>query len=135
MSHFSSIRTTIKSVESLTLALSDLGFKQVEVHRAPHHLYGFLGDQRPETAEVIIRRKHVGPGSNDIGFRRSRDGTFIAIISECDRHSGFGEAWVNKLLQRYAYHATKSRIESQGFALSEETEQAGHLHLTWRRLC
>ena len=115
-------------------ALAEMGFTQVEVHQTAQHLYGYQGDVRPQTAEVIIRRTFVGPASNDIGFKRQADGTFDAIISGYDlaRHS---QQWLNRLTQRYAYHVARAKLEEQGFALvTEETQQDGRIHLVLRRM-
>src|SRR5581483_12511644 len=45
-------------------------------HDKPVHLYGYLGDARPETAEIVLRRFHIGRGSNDVGFKLGADGTY-----------------------------------------------------------
>ena len=119
MSHFTSIKTQIKQVESLVEALADLGFKVVEVHETAQHLFGFRGDVRSQTAEVIIRRQQVGAASNDIGFKRQPDGTFEAIISDYDRQV-YSQQWLNHLTQRYGYHALKATVPQQGFTVEEE---------------
>src|SRR6266576_3649780 len=108
MSHFTTIKTKITEAKALLTALADLGFKEVEFHETPQHLYGYRGDKRAQSAEVIIRRKFVGGASNDIGFKRQADGTFEAIISEFDRRK-YSQEWLNRLTQRYAYHATRAK--------------------------
>lgn len=70
MSHFTSIKTQIKNTDALIKALADVGFKNVEYHETAQHLYGYQGDVRPETAEIIIRKQYIGSMSNDIGFKR-----------------------------------------------------------------
>ena len=119
MSHFTAIKTQIKDAEALVKALADVGFKQVEVHETAQHLYGFQGDIRSQTAEVIIRRKYVGSVSNDIGFQRQQDGTFEAIISEYDRRK-YSQPWLNQVKQRYGYHVLMATAPLQGFAVEEE---------------
>ncbi|XGV95215.1 MAG: DUF1257 domain-containing protein [Leptolyngbya sp. BL-A-14] len=119
MSHFTTIKTQIKDTAALVKALSDVGFKQVEVHETAQHLYGFQGDIRPQAAEVIIRRNYVGGASNDIGFQRQADGTFQAIISEYDRHK-YDRSWLNRVTQRYGYHALMATAPAQGFTVEEE---------------
>lgn len=134
MSHFTVLRTQLTDVESLVKALADLGFGQVEVHETGQHLYGFQGDRRPQTAEVIIRRQHIGPASNDLGFKRRADGVFDAIISDYDGRR-FSAEWLGRLTQRAAYHTARSKLSGQGFALvEEETQQDGRIHLVLRRV-
>ena len=134
MSHFTVLRTQLTDLEALVKALADVGFTRVEVHEAAEHLYGYGGDRRRQTAEVIVRRKFVGRASNDIGFKRQADGTFAAIISRYDR-SKYSQKWVGKLTQRHAYHVAVGRLEQQGFSLvSESTEEDDRLHLVVRRM-
>jgi hypothetical protein len=119
MSHFTCIKTQIKHQDALVKALADVGFKNVEVHQTAQHLYGYQGDIRKQTAEVIIRREHIGEYSNDIGFKRQKDGQFEAIISEYDRNS-YSQQWLNGLTQRYGYHALLETAPAQGFSIEEE---------------
>jgi Protein of unknown function (DUF1257) len=134
MSHFTTLRTQIREIDALVKALADVGFKKVEVHEPAEHLRGFLGDRRKQTAEVIIRKRYIGPGSNDIGFKRGSTGTFDAIISGYDR-ARYSQAWLNRLTQRYAYHVARAKLAEQGFDLiSEENQQDGRIHLVLRRM-
>jgi hypothetical protein len=134
MSHFTTLKTQIADAKALCLALADLGFADVEAHDTARHLNGFQGDSREQTAEVIVRRKHLGWLSNDIGFKRNAAGTFDAVISEYDRGK-YSQAWLDRLSQRYAYHVTKTKLEEQGFALvSEEQQKDGKIHLVLRRM-
>lgn len=136
MSHYTTLPTQIVDAHALIMALADLGFpaNKVETHAEPQQLYGYRGDERPERAHVIIRRKHVGFSSNDIGFVRGEDGAFHAIISEFDQLAlGYDDAWLQRLTQRYAYHVTLAELAQQGFTLAEETDRAGTIHLRLRR--
>ena len=134
MSHFTTINTQMVSESHLVEALRELGFSEVEVHEEPENLYGYQGDVRPQKANVIIRREHVGRASNDIGFARNDDGVFQAFISEYDR-SRYDEKWLQRLTQRYAYHVTKDRLEEQDFTMvDEEVEEDETIHITVRRM-
>lgn len=134
MSHFTKLRTRITDADGLVKALADAGFKDVEAHETAQHLYGYQGDARPQTAEVIVRRKYVGQASNDIGFKRQADGTFEAIISEYDRRK-YSQAWLDQLTQRYAYHVARAKLAEQGFDLvSEEAREGERIHLVLRRV-
>jgi hypothetical protein len=119
MSHFTCIQTQLKYPEALVKALADLGFRTVEFHPIAQHLHGFEGDIRPETAEVIIRRRFLGAMSNDIGFKQQEDNTFQAIISEYDRLQ-YSQQWLDRLTQRYAYHALLQTAPNEGFAIEQE---------------
>lgn len=122
MSHYSKLATKITDAQCLCLALKDLGWgpDKVEVGK-DLPLYGYQGDQRPERADIVIRRKHIPGVPNDVGFKRQADGTFEAIVSEYDQRSGFN--WESKrtpLLQRYAYWVARKHLQAQGFQISGE---------------
>ena len=99
MSHYATIKCNLDgSTQDLLHGLERMGFgkDKVEVHEARANLYGYQGDKREDTAHVIIRRKHVGYLSNDIGFVRKSDGSWDAIISDYDR-ARYSQQWVNRL--------------------------------------
>jgi len=134
MSHYSKVTTRLVDEAALLKALADLGFAAVEVHERPLGLRGYKGDLRKDTAHVIIRRRFIGPYSNDIGFLRQADGSYAAIISEFDEvEKGYDQAWLNRLSQRYAYHVAVTQLTAQGFSLIEEQDENGELVLTLTR--
>lgn len=133
VSHFTTLRTRITDRAALVAALSDVGYPEVEVHDDAQPLYGYQGDVRAQRAHVIVRRRHVGHSSNDLGFEQGADGTYRAVISEYDsaRH---GEAWLRRLTARHAYHATRATLTAQGFDLVDErSERDGTVRLVLRR--
>lgn len=119
MSHFTAIRTQLKDPIALKKALADLGFDDVERHQTAQPLYGYRGDRRSDTAELIVRRQQIGTLSNDLGFKQQADGTYTAIISDYDR-TRFSQGWLNHLTQRYGYHVLKETAPTQGFTIEEE---------------
>ena len=134
MSHFTTLSTQLTDADALRAALGDVGYPEVEVHAEEQPLYGYRGDRRRDRAHVIVRRRHVGELSNDIGFRHEQDGTFTAVISEYDRvvHD---EAWLGRLTARHAYHVTEKTLAAQGFQLvNETTEQDGTVRMVLRRV-
>lgn len=134
MSHYTVLQTKIQDTRLLVQALEDLGFAEVEVHTAAQPLVGWLGDSREQRAEVIVRREHVGPGSNDIGFARRADGSFEALISEFDRDT-YDHLWLGRLTQRYAYRKARETLAAQDFDLvEEEIDQDGRIRCTVRRV-
>ena len=70
MSAYITLLTPMFDEECLLAALADFGFDRtrVEVHATPVALVGVAADARYQTANVVIRRKHVGASSNDLGF-------------------------------------------------------------------
>lgn len=120
MSHYTRMRTVIREEEFLVRALHEMGYAQVERHSQAQHLFGYQGDQRPECAEVIIRRQYVGRLANDVGFRRNQAGEYEAIISEYDRGAHCKDTWMQELNRRYAYHVVKEQMREENRILEEE---------------
>lgn len=134
LSHYTTLTTRLTDAAALVAALSDVGFADVEVHETAQPLYGYEGDVRPQRAHVIVRRRHVGGASNDIGFERRPDGHFTAVISDYDR-SLHDEAWLKRVTARHAYHVTAKTLAVQGFDLvDEQTDQDGTVRLVLRRV-
>src|SRR6266702_3363742 len=91
----------------------------VEVHEVATNLFGYLGDMRPEKAEIIIRQEYVGGSSNDLGFKRTEIG-FKPSISEFDSHQ-YNAAWQDTVSQRYAERKYEANMFQQGFGLQSKT--------------
>lgn len=117
MSHYTVIRTKFTDVQCLRQALADLGYGQIEEGKGLP-LYGYQGDRRPQTAEIVVRRCFVGAASNDLGFAWAGD-HFDAIISEYDVRQ-LGPQFVPRLTQRYAYRKMMAAVERRGLTVIEE---------------
>ncbi len=74
-----------KDRECLLNALSECGYSEVEEGEALS-LYGYQGDRRPETANIVVRRKFIGGASNDLGFQKT-DAGYVPVISEFDQRT------------------------------------------------
>jgi len=134
MSHYTVIRTRMVDRQALVAALADLGFPAVAVYEEPQPLIGFRGDRRAQRAHVIVRRRHIGRASNDIGFAHQKDGSYQALISRFDR-TRYNSQWLERLHARYAYHATLAVLTSQQFEVVQETARSdGEVRLVLRRI-
>lgn len=83
----------------LLAALADLGYADVEEGEAMA-LYGYQGDRRAETADIVVRRRHVGSASNDVGFVRTPHG-YVPIVSEFDAQTLHGGQFLVRLRTAY----------------------------------
>ena len=130
MSAYSQNETQFKDITTLCEALTVLGYtaEQVEIHKIADNLYGYHGDKREDTANIIIRRKFVGSVSNDIGFKLGTNGTYSAVISEFDsrRH---GAEWLRKLKAAYAERAILKQAKLQGMKFAGRTTNNGKVQL------
>jgi len=113
MSHYTVIQTQVREVPALVAALQAMGYKNVEVHEQAQPLYGYQGDRRPESAEVIIRRQYVGGAANDVGFKRQASGEFQAIISEFDRRAHCPPSWLQRLNYEYARNLIEDQMQRE----------------------
>lgn len=125
MSHFSRIKTQLSDKDLLIQALKALGFTPEEGHLL---LQGFGGQHTP--VEILIRL----PRSFPIGFRKN--GAFFEIVADWSGVRGIqAEEFTQHLLQRYAYLATRQKLEAQGFTLIEEqVASTGEIRLLLRRM-
>ena len=114
MSKYEEFRTVITDETCLVEALEQLGYKP-EVHKSSAPLYGYMGDERSERANVIIRRSQLDSASNDIGFARDESGQFRAVISEYDRGIGFNDGWVGRVTQSYKERQTMAVAKARGY--------------------
>jgi hypothetical protein len=90
----------LKDRRLLLAALADLGYTQVEEGEALP-LYGYQGDRRSETAELVVRRCHLGAASNDVGFARTPEG-YVPIVSEYDQRALQGGQLLVRLRTAYS---------------------------------
>lgn len=116
MSKYTTVTTEFRDPECLIEALTEIGYPAVQFHETAKHLTGYQGDQRTQTAEIIVPRKvkgGLGSASNDLGFKRNKEGNYEALISEYD--TGFlGRDFVPRLKSAYAEINTKKTALIQG---------------------
>jgi hypothetical protein len=86
----------------LLTALATLGYADVEQGERPA-LFGYRG-RRAETADLVVRRQHIGRASNDLGFRRTPQGfvPVMPVISEYDRQTLLGGRFLVRLRAAYS---------------------------------
>ena len=114
MSKFEELRTVLSDERFLAEALRELGYSP-EVSHEGQSLYGYLGDERPEKAHIVIRRRQLDSASNDIGFTRNANGVYSALISEYDRGIGFNDAWLGRVAQTYKERQTMAVAKAKGY--------------------
>jgi hypothetical protein len=126
MSHISRIKTQMVEKAALIQALTDLGYSWEEGEVT-------ISGLALERAKAEIKVK-TGFLSADVGF--ARRGETYEIIPDWSGVRGIKrEQFQNQILQRYAYHAARARLQAQGFDLvSEETSKEGQVHLVLRRV-
>ncbi len=101
MSAYIETHTPMIEKDLLIEALCKTGFQrqQIELHETAKNLIGYEGYGRTQSAEIIIRRQHVGTASNDIGFKMTPTG-YKMIISDYDQ-GRYSRNWQNQLFGHY----------------------------------
>ena len=118
MSKYNRQKSQYNDRDCLVAALNEQGYTDVEVHEEAVNLIGYHGDTRPEKANVIVRRNHIGTAANDLGFVKEADGTFSCIVSDYDSRK-HGAVWMTGLKKAYTEkrlikHAAKNGLKYLG---------------------
>jgi hypothetical protein len=110
-------------------ALADLGYADVEEGEALP-LYGYLGDRRPETAAIVVRRRHLGSASNDLGFVQTPQG-YVPILSEYDLRTLLGGQFLVKLRTAYSERVVEE-VRRRLHGTARRTVEGSLLRITVR---
>ena len=104
----------------LLAALADLGYTDVEQGEGLR-LYGYQGDVRMESAEIVVRRRFIGAASNDLGFARTAEG-YTPIISEYDQRTLCDGKFVARLRAAYNERVVQEMQQRLRGSLRRETQ-------------
>lgn len=108
MSHFSSIKTSIKDKQCLVSALQELEF-ELTIHEANQSIVGYYGDSQGYSAEIVISARSINTRS-DVGFRRTENGEYELVqdLYETKNHRLFGRNFVQeKVMPVYGSHLVR----------------------------
>ncbi|HVP20640.1 MAG TPA: DUF1257 domain-containing protein [Anaerolineaceae bacterium] len=124
MSHISRIKTKMEVKEFILKALEDLGYRYEESGQ----ITSGLGEKTQVDIKINLRLSY------DIGLKATPNG--YEIVADWWGVRGVKRnEFSDRLMQRYAYHATKAKLEEQGFTLvSEENQKNGQIRLVLRRV-
>ncbi|MEI6330233.1 MAG: DUF1257 domain-containing protein [Pseudanabaena sp.] len=125
MSHFSQVKTQIRSLEPLQKALTDLG---VNWKSGASPMRGYQG--ATTEAEVVIAQDN----GYDVGFQWN--GREFALVADMQywQQPWTVESFLNKVTQRYAIATVMGESIDQGFTLSEQqVREDGSVRLVLQR--
>lgn len=125
MSHFSQIKTQIRTLPALESALSDLGYDWTS---GPETVKGYKGKE--QTADLVITQ------ANGYGIGFAWNGSEYALVTDLEfwQQAWTVEQFLHKVTQRYAYHAVVNASADQGFQVTEQTQAAdGTIRLVVQR--
>jgi hypothetical protein len=125
MSHFSKIKTSLKDLEILKKALTDLG---INWNTNTNKILGYK--KQNHFANLIIKQNN----NYDIGF--TWNGIEYQLIADLQfwQQPWSVDLFIDKITQRYAYNSIIKTTRDQGFQTIEETSQEnGSIRLTLQR--
>lgn len=118
MSHYTTIQTELRDKDVILEALKLMGFSCEVGKNLP--LHDFLGQKRTQTSDIIISRKELSSASNDIGLRRTSNGSYEMLISEFDERHAKTKDFLANLIYRYSFLKVKKELALSGFKIAEE---------------
>ena len=121
MSAYKIIQCDLKIKEFLLAGLEDLGFKPT-VTDTKVKLKGFMGDERPEAASIIVPRQQLNAtftgASNDLGFEwDEKSGSYLMKISDYDKHLEIDK----RIIQAYAKAGIEKALSMNRFKNTRAT--------------
>lgn len=125
MSHFSKIQTTLKDLNLLKQALSDLS---IQWDSQSQTVRGYK--EKTSFANLVIKQNN----NYDIGF--AWNGFEYQLVADLQfwQQPWSVESFLDKVSQRYAYNSIIQATEKQGFETVEEINQDnGTIRLTLQR--
>lgn len=125
MSHFSSIKTQIRNLESLQASLSNLGIKW---KNGPSPVRGYQGQTTP--AQVVIEQEN----NYDIGF--AWNGQEYELVADLQywQQPWTVDGFLQRVTQGYALQTVLNESSKQGFSVTEQTQnEDGSIRLVVQR--
>ena len=127
MSHFSQIKTKIRNLDALKVALTDLG---AAWQSGPCDVRGYRG--QTQLADLVIPQDN----GYDIGFRLNSETKEYELVADLQywQQPLTVEGFLRQVTQRYAYNTVLTQATQQGFQLSEEqVREDGSVRLVVQR--
>ena len=125
MSHFSNIKTKIRNLSSLKVALQGM---DIDWKEGPTPVRGYQG--QTQTAEVVIEQNN----NYDIGF--SWNGSEYELVADLQywEQPLTVDGFISRLTQGYALHTILEETNKQGFQVSEQQKnEDGSIRLVVQR--
>lgn len=131
MSEYTTVDLEINDPDCLKDALKEMGYV-FEEHEIAQKLHGYQGDQREQLGHIIVRRKHVGAASNDVGFLKKPNGKYDLVISDYDTRV-HGTKFKEDLKQLYGKHKLVKQVKKMGYSIkSQKVDEQGRIKIRVR---
>jgi hypothetical protein len=136
----------------LEVMREEFGEDKVEVHLDdPKPIRGYRGDDRSKLSpsnknyappcHLIVRKRHVGASSNDVGIHIAPNGKIKMYVSGFDRGGNVSDRRIDKMKEnmagklksRYAEKMVKRHARRAGYRIKRETLQDGTIRMRLQR--
>ena len=116
MSHFSTIKTQLKEVEPLIMALNNLGYFTNQEEK-------FIKGYRGKFTAVDISTNL--PGDTKVGFKWNTNSNAYELVTDLDlwKFEIPVERFISKVTQMYAYETIISKTKDDGYQIVEQKNQ------------
>ena len=116
MSHFSTIKTQLKKIEPLILALNHLGY-------SPNQEKKIIKGYRGKHTDVDISMNL--PSDTNVGFKWDQNSNSYELVTDLDlwKYELPVERFLSKVNQMYAYHTIIKTTTEEGYQIMEERNQ------------
>lgn len=132
MSKFYTQEVEFTDKECLVKAIKEINKHPLVGEDLP--LYGYRGDMRKEKADIVIERKELIGGSNDLGFKFNKTkGKFDMIISEYDRNQRRVTEIVNNIKKNYSAFKVEKEAKVNGFTVTKSKNKDNSIRLNLKR--
>lgn len=125
MSHFSNIKTKIRNLDSLKVALNDLN---IDWKDGPAMIRGYQG--QTHQADIVVQQ------SNNYDFGFSWNGSEYELVADLQywQQPLTVDGFLRQVTQGYAYQTIVKETANQGFSITEEAKnQDGSIRLVVQR--
>ena len=113
MSHFSTIKTQIREIKSLTKALNQLGYT---TNQEQNSIKGYNGQYTTVDLSLDL------PSNTKVGFKWDKDANAYELVTDLQLWNLDipVERFISKVTQLYAYHTIISKTKNDGYQLVEQ---------------
>ncbi len=125
MSHFSQIKTQIRDLDVLKVALTEAG---INWQAGPVNVRGYQG--QTHQADLAIQQEN----GYDVGFRWNGNAYELVADLQYWQQPLSVEGFINRVTQNYAYQSVLNTTREQGFQVAEKERNAdGSIRLVLQR--
>lgn len=131
MSHYTTVKTEIKDLTALKLAMKDLNYDLEVDESGSLTCQGYYENQNRKCHARAVFPTRYGRQQH-IGFVKQEDGSY-EIVADWYGSGVDNKTFTNKLNQKYGYHKVRIEARRKGWGIREKTLTDGTIQLRLRK--